>query len=197
MIEVEKKFKPTEAQLERLIDGAVSLGITVNHDIYYDYDDLRFFKENMRLRKRNGAFELKIGKSGAVSEEIEDVKEIERILDINYGLENYIKEKLIAIMDYTTQRQKFTKEGFNIDVDKTSFGYNICEIELTLGGVDGGSVLEKEIEEAEAKISKFAEDHHLEIIKLNGKGKEYLRTMRPELYEIIQASKYKSEIKMR
>jgi len=197
MIEVEKKFKPTEEQLGRLIDGADPLGVTINHDIYYDYDDLRFFKENMRLRNRNGIFELKIGKSGAVSEEIEDVKEIERVLNITGGLENYIKEKLIAIMDYTTERQKYLKEGFNIDVDKTSFGYNICEVELTLDEKEGEKVPEKEIEEAENKILNFALKHDLEVTQLNGKGKEYLRTMKPELYEIIQASKYKSEIKMR
>jgi hypothetical protein len=167
MIEVEKKFKPTEEQFEHLINEAVSLGVTINHDIYYDYSDLRYFKGNMRLRNRNGVFELKIGKSGVVSEEIEDVKEIERILDITDGLENYIKEKLIVIMDYTTERQKYLKEGFNIDVDKTSFGYNLCEIELTLDEKEGKKVPEKEIEEAENKILNFALKYNLELMKLS------------------------------
>lgn len=61
MIEVEKKFKPTEEQLNAMVTGAEFLCEKVLHDVYYDYPDYRMFKKDVRLRNRNGNFELKIG----------------------------------------------------------------------------------------------------------------------------------------
>src|SRR3989338_7722720 len=78
MIEVEKKFQPTEEQLKVLLEGAEFLGEKIVHDIYYDYSDYRLLKKDVRLRNRNNFFELKVGKSSGVSQEIEKREDIEK-----------------------------------------------------------------------------------------------------------------------
>ena len=60
MIEVEKRFFYTEEQLAALIEDAQFVSVKVNHDIYYDHPDYRLISKNIRLRSRNGVFELKI-----------------------------------------------------------------------------------------------------------------------------------------
>ncbi len=177
MIEVEKRFQPTEQQKAELLSGAEFLGQKENHDIYYDYADYRLFKNNIRLRSRNGSFELKIGKESGVAEEIEIKKDIEKYFNTD-KLEKFIADNLIPIVDYTTMRKKYKKDEFTIDVDKMSFGYDLCEIEV---------LVEKEenIREAEDKINNLAKEYGLEIKELPSKRGEYLRLLKPEIYKEI------------
>lgn len=86
MIEVEKRFEPNEEQIKVLLEGAEFVGEVVLNDTYYDYSDFRLLKNDIRLRERNGAFELKIGKSSGVAEEIENEEEIAKLLGINGGV---------------------------------------------------------------------------------------------------------------
>ena len=178
MLEVEKKFQPTTEQLNTLISDAEFLGEIVNHDIYYDYDDFRLLKDNIRLRNRNGLFELKIGKSSGVAHEIEDIEEIKKYFNVEDSLENFIENSLNIVMDFKTNRQKYKKQEFHIDIDKTSFGYNMCEIEIMVEK-------EEELKEAEDKIINLAAKHEFEVKRMNGKGKEYLRIFNPEIYKEI------------
>src|SRR6266404_9401339 len=116
MIEVEKQCQPTEDQLKMLLADAQFMGEKINHDIYYDYPDYRLFKKDIRLRQRDGLFELKIGESSGVSDEIEDRKDIENYFGTS-NLEEFIKNNLIIFIDYQSRRQKYKKDDFNISVD--------------------------------------------------------------------------------
>lgn len=59
MIEVEKRFQPTEEQLAKLLADSAFLEKKVNHDIYYDFSDNKLFKSYVKFRSRNGNFEIK------------------------------------------------------------------------------------------------------------------------------------------
>src|ERR1035437_2614520 len=112
MIEVEKKFQPTEEKLKSLLEHAEFLGEIINHDIYYDYNDFRLLKQDIRLRNRNGSFELKLGKSSGVAEEIEEEEKIKKYFDTSRPIQDFIKENLILVIDYKAKRRKYKKEEF-------------------------------------------------------------------------------------
>lgn len=175
MIEVERKFQPTEEQLKALLKDAEFVGDKVNHDVYYDYPDYRLMKEGVRLRSRNNNFELKLGQSRGVNTEIEERKEIEKYFKTD-NLEEFIKQNFVVIIEYVTKRMEYKKAGFIIDVDETDFGFNVCEIELMVENEDG-------VKEAKEKIKNFAEEYGWEITKILPKGLEYLRILKPEVYK--------------
>lgn len=175
MIEVERKFQPTEKQLKALLKDAEFVGDKVNHDIYYDFPDYKLMKEGVRLRSRNGNFELKINQSRSVNTEIENKKEIEEYFKTN-NIEEFIKQNLVPIIDYTTKRTEYKKGEFVIDVDETNFGYNLCEIELMVERED-------EVKEAKEKIKNFAKEYNWEMTKILSKGLEYLKIFNPEVYK--------------
>ncbi len=178
MIEVEKKFTPDDNELKLLLDGAESLGDKFVHDVYYDYPDYTLLKKDIRLRNRNGSFELKIGKSAGVSVELENEKEIASYFNfaINKDFEEFIKKSLVPIMEYSNNRKKFKKEGFNIDVDDMSFGYKMCEIELIVDN-------EEEVKDAEDKIIEFVKRFGFENKKALTKRKAYFKMVKPEVYK--------------
>jgi predicted adenylyl cyclase CyaB len=175
MIEVEKKFQPTEEQLKALLKDADFICDKINHDIYYDYGDYKLMKERVRLRNRNGNFELKLGQSRGVNIEIENKKEIEDYFKTN-NLEEFIKQNFVVIIEYTTKRTEYRKGEFIIDVDRIDFGFNLCEIELMVKNED-------EVKEAKDKIKNFAKEYGWEITKILPKGLEYLRIFKPEIYK--------------
>ncbi len=182
MIEVEKRFQPTEEQTKIMLQGAEFLGEAVNHDIYYDYPDVRFLKKDTRLRNRNGSFELKIGKGSSAAQEIDDKREIEKYFSTDKNLEDFIKENMVVIMEYSNNRKSYTKEGFNIVMDEMSYGYNMCEIELMVTN-------EGEIEQAKEKILDFAKKFGLESKKTFGKCQAYLNKFKPEIYKELYGDK--------
>ncbi|HAE36561.1 MAG: Thiamine-triphosphatase [Candidatus Nomurabacteria bacterium GW2011_GWF2_35_66] len=175
MIEVEKRFQPTEEQLNSLLKDAEFLGSKVNHDVYYDYEDYRLMKERVRLRSRNNNFELKLGHSRGVNTEIEDKKEIENYFKTD-NLEKFIEQNFVILVEYKTKRIKYKKNGFAIDIDETDFGYNLCEIELMVERED-------EVKEAKEKIVNLAKEYNWDVKKVMSKGLEYLRLFKPEIYK--------------
>lgn len=178
MMEVEKKFKPTEDQLQKMLDGAKFIEEIILHDIYYDYPDYRLLKKSVRLRNRNGNFELKIGRGNGVAEEIENKKQIEKYFDIDYDLEDFIKSNLVVIIEYSNRRKGYLKDGFDIGLDQMDFDYSMCEIELMVDK-------EEEIADAERKILDFANQYGLEEKKMYSKRREYLRRFKPEIYKEV------------
>ncbi len=193
MIEVEKKFQPTEEQLKSMLEGAEFLGEVINHDIYYDYPDFRMYMspENTCLRNRNGIFELKMHTGKGVAKEFDTVEGIQKYLRVD-NLESFISENLVPIIEFKTKRLKYTKEGFNIDVDETDFGngikYPMCELELIVKD-------ENEVEKALESIKNFAQKYSFEIRKIFSKHREYLRVVKPEIYINIFPKKEKILIK--
>ncbi|MDP9249350.1 MAG: CYTH domain-containing protein [bacterium] len=183
MIEIEKKFQPTEEQLEALLTGTEFLGEKFYTDILYDFPDRRLFKKGFRLRNRNGGFELKIVKSDsgsgiAGSEEVENDPEILEKLGFERedNLQKVVKDNMDILAIWETKRKKYKKGEFNIDVDETSFGYNVCEIEIMVDNPD-------QVVESENKILNLAQEFGLSLRKLPPKLQEYFRLMQPEVYK--------------
>lgn len=184
MIEVEKKFQPTDEQLAHLLEDAKFMSEKEHTDIYYDLSDFSYFKQGMHFRKRNSEYELKVEISNSQKyntgryEEISSEQEILEKLgfDKNDSLAEIIKEKMIILCSIKTKRKKYKKDEFTIDIDETDFGYNVIEIELLVDS-------EKEIEKAEVKILTLAKQFNFPIKKLHGKVSECLRITRPEVYK--------------
>jgi adenylate cyclase class IV len=179
MIEVEKSFDTTEEQLERIIEGAEFLGEVVNHDIYYDYPDLRMAKQKIKLRMRNGAPEIKAEISELVDKEIEDIEEIKKFLNIDTDLNEFITANMVEITNYKNRRRKYKKEGINIDVDNLDFGLSSCDFEIMVHD-------ESAVPQATARILEFAKSYGLDVNNKNiGKRQAYLKKFKPEVYNKI------------
>jgi adenylate cyclase class IV len=182
MIEVEKKFQPTEEQLKALLNGSKFVAKKENNDIYYDYPDFRLLKESIKLRNRNGSFELKIRMPNSSHSEVEDKKEIEKFFNLENGLEEFVKNNLEIVGSFKTFRDEYEKDGFVIDIDVTDFGYEMCEIEILVE-------TEEQTEEAKNRILNFAHSYNLESKKLKPKLTEYLKKNKPEVYKEIYKEK--------
>jgi len=190
-IEVERKFKPTKEQKDKLITGATSLGSVTNHDTYYDYPDYRLLKNEIRLRSRNGKFELKVRNAFKGDREVKKEEEIKKYFKTELDLKNFIDKNLILLMEYTTEREKYKKGIFEIDIDECDFGFSLCEIEIMVDE-------ENEITDARSKIKEFALKYGLEEAKEIAKSREYLKTKRPDIFkEVYGCRDLKKEIKIK
>lgn len=177
MIEVESRFKLTDLQLEEVINDSVFMEDVVIHDIYYDYSDFRLFKNKTRLRKRNGNFELKIGQIGEEDEELEDQKLIEEYFRIA-DLDTFVGESLFPVIEYETKRSSYKNGKIRIDVDRTNFDYQICEVEILVENTN-------DIVGARREISEFAKRYGFENQKALPKRREFLRRFNGQVYKEI------------
>ncbi len=188
MIEVEKKFQPTQDQLSRLLKDAILIKEKIMHDIYYDFSDFRLFKMGKKLRKRDSGFELKVSvptQSGvAVAYEYVDELEILRILKIEgkSSLEDVVQKNMEVLCDFKTIRKEYVKNDFIIDVDEMNFGVGVTEIELLVES-------ENLIPGAERKILDFAKSVGIEPKELPLKTEMYLQKMKPVIHKLIFATK--------
>lgn len=184
MIEVEKKFRPTDSQLKTMLEEAEFLGEKILEDFYYDYPDYRLFKNYVYFRNRNGIFELKIGDDeiAGISDEIENEQDIKLYFKTTKLLPDFIAENLIQTIHYKTTRKKYKKEGFNIDIDELDFGYKCIEIELLVSD-------KSEVPEAKKKIVEFAKRYNFEVKDIPAKRREYFRSVKPELYKELYKDK--------
>ena len=179
MIEVEKKFQPTEEQLAALLKDCEFIREVKLHDLYYDYPDYSLWKKEIYLRKRNDGFELKIQiKDTGAYEELEDEESIKKFFKTTQPLTEFIKENFILAVDFTTTRKKYKNGEFVIDIDELNFGYKCVEIELLVAD-------ETHIEEGWAKIFELAEKYGFSLAKVPTKRKEYFRKVKPEVYNLL------------
>ncbi len=90
MIEVENRFRLTEENEKKLIEGADFLGEETFTDIYYDTADSYLMKRDMWLRLRSGKFEMKLPlnektvlqRKSNKYKEIESEEEIRKVLEL-------------------------------------------------------------------------------------------------------------------
>lgn len=186
MIEVEKKFQPTEEQLQKLLIGAELVKEKEMHDVYYDFPDYRLFRRGDRLRKRNSGFELKAYHSKTESGvQVADEYEEEHLIKekINLGedtrtLSEIVEKDMIAVCDFNTKRTEYKKGEFVIDVDRLSFGVDLIEVEILVDSED-------KIQEAEDKILTLVREFNIEVKDLPLKTGLYLQKVKPEVYQEI------------
>ncbi len=188
MIEVEKKFTLNKKDIERLTEHAEFLIQRVFIDIYYDTNKYTLTRKDWWLRSRDGEFELKIPMAYGARErltdqyqEINNTKEIAS--ELNIKLEDGFGDALAAngyspFASITTNRRKYKKEGFTIDLDTVDFGYELGEIELLVQN-------RSEIARAEMEILDFAKRNGLAIAPTRGKVREYLRRTSPVHYRAL------------
>jgi adenylate cyclase class IV len=197
MFEVEKKFKLTEDEKIRLLDGAEFVGEKTFIDVYYDSSEFALTKNDMWLRKRGEIFELKIPMYGALGnslmqqyQEIEGEQKIREIFAIA-PLSDF--ESDIRSLGYEifcickTNRKKYLKNGFTIDLDfvvfenddnEIDFTYVLAEVELLVENKD-------QMSEAVERIEKFAKEQGLKNDYVRGKVIEYLFRKKPKHFEVL------------
>ena len=180
MIEVEKKFQPTEEQLANLLKDCEFLGEVVNSDIIYDYPDYRLISKSIRLRLRNGKFELKISdeEMELASLEVENEEEIKKYFNTTLPIKDFVEANLIEGINIKTTRKKFKKNDFIIDVDDLDFGYQCVEIELLVKN-------KSEIPQAYERIIELAKSYGFDLKEISPKKKEYFRIVKPEVYKLL------------
>lgn len=197
MIEIEKKFALSDVQRKNLLNDARPLGRKVVEDDYFDTDDYRLTGHDLWLRKRDGAYELKVpladgsGSYGGTNRyhELTEVTDIARELDVNsIDFEQALSlAGITRFMTCYTDRTSYEKEGFHIDLDAasyrdTDFTHAVAEIELLIDD-------ETKVDEADARIVAFAERFQLatdEVIL--GKVAAYLQHEKPAHYEALVAA---------
>jgi adenylate cyclase class IV len=176
MIEVEKKFQPTEEQLAALLKDCEFVKEVINHDLYYDYPDYRLWKNGIFFRSRNGNFEVKNRVPNTDSyEELEDEESIKKFFKTEKELSVFIKENLIVSLDFETNRKKYKKDKFIIDLDELNFGYKCVEIEVLVSEPD-------KINDAKESIMNFAKLYNFDLKEVSPKRKEYFRIVKPDVY---------------
>lgn len=188
MIEIEKKFIPGEGDIERITKDAEFIGETINDDTYYDKDFL-LIKKDIYVRRRNGAFEMKVGirrkgMEGLIStyREVDDENTIREKLGITK--KGNLDEDLEAngykpFGAWKTTRRKYKKGEFTIDIDSVDYDYEVIEIELLVESLD-------DMDKATNKILDFAKELGLTNSPKTGKVSGFLTRNYPEKYKEIR-----------
>ena len=195
MIEVEKRFvNVTDENKRALIEDAELLKNKVNVDTYYDQDDFSLTLSDRWLRKRNDQFELKVPIAvGSKTEPTQVYRELETDGEIYEALglpqvtvleEDLAKAGFKAFMTARTSRGSYKGNGFNIDIDESTFDGQ----DFTYDGVDIEIMVEEEndIATATQRILDFARERGLSVDD-NPLGKigTYVKNARPEHYRAL------------
>lgn len=190
MIEVENRFRLTEENKNKLVDGADFIGEESFTDIYYDDVNNSMMKSDMWLRSRDGKFEMKLPlneksvlqRKSNKYKEVESEGEIRKVLELPLSgnfTEALEEEGYSPVLEIETTRKKYKKGEFAIVFDVTNLGFSIGEIEVVVENESG-------IEAASDRIINFAEEQHVELVSTEGKVLECLKIERPELYRAIR-----------
>ena len=188
MIEIEKKFIPEEGDIERITKDAEFISKKINDDTYYD-KNFSLTKKDIYIRKRNGAFEMKVGirregLEGIIStyEEVDDEDKIREKIGITKkgNLEEDLKVNGYSPFGaWKTSRKKYKKGEFTIDIDSVDYGYEVIEIELLVKDP-------LNMDKATNKILDFAKESNLTKNAKTGKVSQFLKRNYPDEYKEIQ-----------
>ncbi|KAH8197333.1 hypothetical protein TruAng_008499 [Truncatella angustata] len=145
-LEVERKFLATPSAISYLRSNGEgsrfkkykSLGVQINHDVYYDRDGVLFSK-GVYIRRRNGHWEAKIRTGGnfinSAFREIGGDKAVTEVVQKNLTVTADgagIEKLLEPCAEFITDRESWIIDGkFRVDVDTTDFGHTVGEVELT------------------------------------------------------------------
>jgi len=206
-IEVERKFVVSGIKdLQALVqeEGGKLLGEKHFSDAYFDSDDCVLARQDVWLRRRDSAWELKVpvgdaehrsGGERSVFREIEGAEAVARALltlhangylphrEIGPALENHDLnlEQLLAEMrlkpfaEFQTMRSRLRLGRCGIDVDTASFGHAVLELEIMCQDPE-------EVPEAEAEIERVAQRLGLQPLgAYGGKLETYIRKYCPNV----------------
>jgi adenylate cyclase class IV len=195
MFEVEKKFKLSEEESKKLLEGADFVSEKTFTDVYFDTEQHALTKNDIWLRKRGDDFELKIPMhefgSKKETQRYQEIEGEEKIREIFAIAPIGDFETDIKVLGYEafctciTTRKKFAKQGFVIDIDSVNYGdfsYDVAEIELLVETKD-------QMKEAAEKIEQFATDNGLEETYVRGKVLEYLFRKKPQHFDALVKAK--------
>ena len=164
-VEVEEKFAATiepEALEKRVRElGGEVLRTVEFYDEYFDTEELTLTTRDTWLRRRDGAWELKVpaearrqatGGETTAFREIEDVPSIAAEL-ASLGVEGFPDDTTLKpFAAFGTRRDKYSLNEVSVDVDAASYGHSIMELEVMTDGSEG------DIERARALIAADAPD---------------------------------------
>ncbi len=187
-IEIEKKFKYTEADKSVFTKGATLQGTKTFTDVYFDDKDFSLGKRNFWLRKRGDKFELKIP-SKHFSTQMDIYEEITSEDEIKNALGFVSRKSLTDLLidlgfqifcECKTTRETYIKDDITLDLDLADFGnftFSLGEAEILVEN-------ESEIEQAQQRIMSFMEESGISETKTEGKIYEFMKSNDPKRYKI-------------
>lgn len=189
MIEVEKKYPLDPGDRERITKDRVPLQTVTLVDTYYDDDVFSISTKDRWLRKRNGAFELKVPLHSASAterdadqfDEIEDEDGIRTFLNIT---QRGSLDEDIARAGYgpfgtiVTTREKYRIGDLTLDLDAIDYGYELCEIECMVERPE-------DMDSAIEKVRSCARSLGLVERPLKGKVFEYINRTNPRHFKAL------------
>jgi adenylate cyclase class IV len=181
MIEVEKKFFLNPEDIPKIIDGAQFIEEVIFDDTYLDTPDYLLTLHDKWLRLRDDKFQLKYPLPNGQYEDIVTDEQIKLAVGIKSDDPLFTALKKHGFISYChmlTNRKKYKKDGFIIDLDHVDDGFDIGEIEFS---VDYASL----VSSAEVKIQEFASRNGLILLPVRAKIYEYLKRHNPDLYRRI------------
>ena len=189
MIEVEVKIPIDTKGPEALIATADFIGEHNISDTYYDTKDFSLTTKDIWLRRRNIAFELKlpVHTKELKNREADQYHELTTETDIRRELQlsprASLSEDLQTVgyqpfASFTTIRQAYKKDQFNIVIDRTDFGYVIAEVELLVNN-------QKQVLKAQQRIVDFVTQLGYQYKSQGGKAIAYGRKHNPALIQAL------------
>lgn len=189
-IEIEKKVLLNDWQRQIIESQSTFLQEYSFHDTYYDTFNYQLTNRDQWLRKREDAFELKVG-YGLNAQRIDRYREYSHLSEISHqlhlpehipfaqALEN---AQIVPFCAFKTVRKKYQWNGFLIDMDLADFGcftYQMAEIEMTV-------LHDSEMESAERKLAAWMEKVGISLDQaVPGKLIYYLFHQRPNHYQAL------------
>ncbi|MDO8472137.1 MAG: CYTH domain-containing protein [bacterium] len=200
MLEIEKKFdRLTPEQRARLIEGAQFVATVHNVDVYYDDARYSLTTQDRWLRQRNGAWVLKLPLQDRSDpnhkadfdhyRELEEPVKIAQALGLVWPSVVVITDReqlqimlaAIGIVPFATidaTREKYCHGRFTIDIDQTTFGYELAEIEAEAANED-------DIEATSKAVTDFALTCGLTMRPVRGKLPEFLLRHNRDHYDAL------------
>ena len=188
-IEVESKFTSERQNLAELLGRAEKIKDDKIIDEFADTEKFDLIKNKLRLRRRNGEWQLKVGmRNNLTPEGIKSYQEIAGDMAVESELQRLIGmgiKDMRVFAEIHKFREKFSLGEFGIDLDRADYKlseYQVNEIELIVGS-------EAEKPQAEDKIRQFALENNLLLGDVRGTLMEYLYRHQHHLYQQLKALK--------
>ena len=193
MIEVEKKFRLTDAQHESLIKDAEFVSEKTFTDTYYDTADYQLTTKDVWLRQRGENFELKVAvqfgydRPADQYDEITDIKAIREILNIKADTGDMAKDLaaqgIKPFIACQTTRRKYKFDEFTLaDMDIVKYEddstYTLAEIECMVEN-------QSDVPAAVERIHALAQTHGCTIEPIRGKVVQYLMNHKRDHFDAL------------